>query len=216
MVFYEIIQQFIQETTPATATFSSLSSSKSSPTVSPRSFSVTPIDNGRFQVDPITISSAPGSFRIIQPIQIVSTTAPRVQSQTFSSIFPLTSSSSFLTTTPRPSFKPITFPNQSPHSRFPSQSSRPRFPSQSSQPRFPSQSQQPRFPKQQSLSLSFEDNSFSSLGQQVSTDPLSGFPDGLPEETPLGVRLSLENMLGNTCGDKYLVIEYLQEQQVSW
>ena len=34
------------------------------------------------------------------------------------------------------------------------------------------------------------------LGRQVSGAPVEGFPDGLPEFTPKGVRITLENMIG--------------------
>ena len=54
-----------------------------------------------------------------------------------------------------------------------------------------------RFPKQQPLSLSFEDEpSVAVLGRQVAGKPVEGFPNGLPALTPLGVRITLENMIG--------------------
>jgi len=34
------------------------------------------------------------------------------------------------------------------------------------------------------------------LGRQVKGDPVEGFPNGLPDLTPLGVRITLENMIG--------------------
>ena len=36
------------------------------------------------------------------------------------------------------------------------------------------------------------------LGRQVSGAPVEGFPDGLPEFTPKGVRITLENMIGDS------------------
>ena len=38
------------------------------------------------------------------------------------------------------------------------------------------------------------------LGRQVSGAPVEGFPDGLPEFTPKGVRITLENMIGDSVG----------------
>ena len=121
----------------------------------PRSFSVVLREDGIFHVNPITISSTPASFKIIQPIQIVS---------------PGTQSSPVHNQTPRPSLK--TNP-------------------------LPSRTKLPRFPKQQPLSLSFEDEpSVAVLGRQVAGKPVEGFPNGLPALTPLGVRITLENMFG--------------------
>ena len=55
--------------------------------------------------------------------------------------------------------------------------------------------QRPRVAKQQSLR--FNDNPLVAvLGRQVSGAPVEGFPDGLPEFTPKGVRITLENMIG--------------------
>ena len=34
------------------------------------------------------------------------------------------------------------------------------------------------------------------LGRQVKGTPIEGFPNGLPDLTPLGVRITLENMIG--------------------
>ena len=34
------------------------------------------------------------------------------------------------------------------------------------------------------------------LGRQVAGKPVDGFPNGLPALTPLGVRITLENMIG--------------------
>ena len=102
-----------------------------------------------------TISSTPASFKIIQPIKIVS---------------PGTRSTPVHNQTPRPSFKTNTLP---------------------------SRTKLPRFPKQQPLSLSFEDEpSVAVLGRQVAGKPVEGFPNGLPALTPLGVRITLENMFG--------------------
>ena len=36
-----------------------------------------------------------------------------------------------------------------------------------------------------------------SAGRQVKGTPIEGFPNGLPDLTPLGVRITLENMIGN-------------------
>ena len=33
-------------------------------------------------------------------------------------------------------------------------------------------------------------------GRQVKGTPIEGFPNGLPDLTPLGVRITLENMIG--------------------
>ena len=66
-----------------------------------------------------------------------------------------------------------------------------------------SPSQSPRVSKQQqdsvsSPSLRFSDNPLVAvLGRQVQGQPVEGFPNGLPELTPLGVRITLENMIGN-------------------
>ncbi|XP_023335005.1 uncharacterized protein LOC111706376 [Eurytemora carolleeae] len=58
-------------------------------------------------------------------------------------------------------------------------------------------SPKPRFPKQQSPALTFVDNGLVAvLGRQVKGNPVEGFPNGLPELTPLGVRITLENMFG--------------------
>ena len=49
------------------------------------------------------------------------------------------------------------------------------------------------------LVLRFSDNPLVAvLGRQVSGAPVEGFPDGLPEFTPKGVRITLENMIGDT------------------
>ena len=62
-----------------------------------------------------------------------------------------------------------------------------------------SPSQRPRVAKQQeNPSLRFSDNPLVAvLGRQVQGEPVEGFPNGLPELTPLGVRITLENMIGN-------------------
>jgi hypothetical protein len=121
----------------------------------PRSLSLVPGEDGIFHVNPITISSTPASFTIIQPIHIVS---PGTQSTTIHNQTPRP----FLKTNPLPSLTKL-----------------------------------PRFPKQQPLSLSFEDEpSIAVLGRQVAGQPVDGFPNGLPALTPLGVRITLENMFG--------------------
>ena len=64
--------------------------------------------------------------------------------------------------------------------------------------KFPAKLKLPRRPKQQqSPALRFPDNPLVAvLGRQVKGDPVEGFPDGLPEFTPKGVRITLENMIG--------------------
>ena len=64
--------------------------------------------------------------------------------------------------------------------------------------KFPSKQKLPRRPKQQqSPALRFPENPLVAvLGRQVKGDPIEGFPDGLPEFTPKGVRITLENMIG--------------------
>jgi len=53
-----------------------------------------------------------------------------------------------------------------------------------------------RLGKQQPA-LTFVDNGLVAvLGRQVAGKPVEGFPNGLPALTPLGVRLTIENMLG--------------------
>ena len=153
---------------PKTLEEVSLNSSRKllSPTVSPRTFSVTPINNGRFQVRPLFGPSTPNSLRIIQPIRIISTPAPSFGQQTF----PLSSSSSFSNPAP----KPIAFPNQGSQNQI-----RPS-----------------RFSGQKTHStIKLKDSGYSSNTRPIASDPLSGFPGGLPEDTPKGVRLSLESML---------------------
>ena len=63
-----------------------------------------------------------------------------------------------------------------------------------------SPSQRPRVSKQQETpALRFSDNPLVAvLGRQVQGQPVEGFPNGLPDLTPLGVRITLENMIGNT------------------
>ena len=54
-----------------------------------------------------------------------------------------------------------------------------------------------RLGKQQPPALTFVDNGLVAvLGRQVAGKPVEGFPNGLPALTPLGVRLTIENMLG--------------------
>jgi hypothetical protein len=135
--------------------------------VTPRSFSVVPGEDGVFHVTPITLSSTPGNFKIIQPIKIVSTVThiKEHQRQTFQS-------NPDHNLTPRPSLPPF---------------------------QFHSSTQLPRFPKEQPLSNTFEDNALVAvLGRQVANAgrPVEGFPNGLPALTPLGVRITLENMFG--------------------
>ena len=64
--------------------------------------------------------------------------------------------------------------------------------------KFPAKQKLPRRPKQQqSPALRFPENPLVAvLGRQVKGDPIEGFPDGLPEFTPKGVRITLENMIG--------------------
>ena len=178
----------VQETTPATTPFHTLPAVKFSPTAGPRSFSNSARNYEVVQADPITISSTPGTYRIIQPINIVSTTSPRVQSHTFNSI---SSTSKFLSTTARPT-------------------------SQSWPEQFPIKGPIQRFPKKQSPSLKFAKSGSSVLSQQVLNNPLTGFPNGLPKLTPLGVRLSLENILGNQRLDNSLAMRQFQDQLMSW
>jgi len=55
----------------------------------------------------------------------------------------------------------------------------------------------PRVPKQQSPAITFTDNALVAvLGRQVAGQPVEGFPNGLPDFTPKGVRITLENMFG--------------------
>lgn len=59
--------------------------------------------------------------------------------------------------------------------------------------------QLPRIPKQQLNpgAIRFNDNPLVAvLGRQVKGAPVEGFPNGLPEFTPKGVRITLENMIG--------------------
>ena len=52
--------------------------------------------------------------------------------------------------------------------------------------------------QQENPSLRFSDNPLVAVpGRQVQGEPVEGFPNGLPELTPLGVRITLENMIGN-------------------
>jgi len=68
------------------------------------------------------------------------------------------------------------------------------FPSSSPNP---VSSQRPRIPKQQSPAITFTDNALVAvLGRQVAGQPVEGFPNGLPDFTPKGVRITLENMFG--------------------
>ena len=72
----------------------------------PRSFSIVPGEAGIFHVHPFTISSTPASFKIIQPIQIVS---------------PGTQSSPVHNQTPRPFLKTNPLPSRTKLPRFPKQ-----------------------------------------------------------------------------------------------
>lgn len=158
-------------------------------TATPRSFNVRRKgEQGRrnggkevLQLETLTINSTPGNFRIIQPIQIVSTVSPpraqkksqklqkQIQSQRLQK-----SSQSLQDSSPSPNPPFQSSPVPVPH--------RP-----NSKPR-------PRFPKQ---SLTFVDNGLVAvLGRQVKGTPIEGFPNGLPDLTPLGVRITLENMIG--------------------
>ena len=137
-----------------------------------RSFQVGRDDTKLIRASPITISSTPGNFRIIQEIQIRSTGAPKNinQNQRFQS-----------NQSPKPIIR-----------QFPSSSPLP-FSSTSR----PSPPKLPRIPKQQSPSLTFTDNALAAvLGRQVAGKPVEGFPNGLPDFTPKGVRITLENMFG--------------------
>ena len=137
-----------------------------------RSFQVGRDESNLIRAPPITISSTPGNFRIIQEIQIRSTGAPKKlnQNQRFQS-----------NQSPKPIIR-----------QFPSSSPIP-FSSTSR----PSPPKLPRIPKQQSPSLTFTDNALVAvLGRQVAGKPVEGFPNGLPDFTPKGVRISLENMFG--------------------
>ena len=90
----------------------------SPPSPSPRSFSVTPINDGMFKIDPIRISTTPSTIRIIQPIQIASTRSPKIVqskrkdfgSKSFSSLIPLNQISPFSKLTSKPLVKPIPRP----------------------------------------------------------------------------------------------------------
>jgi len=131
-------------------------------------------DDTIIRASPITISSTPGNFRIIQEIQIRSTGAPKVINKNKNQRFQSNQS-------PKPIIRQ--FPNSSP---LPFTSS-----SRPSQPKLP------RIPKQQSPALTFTDNALVAvLGRQVAGKPVEGFPNGLPDFTPKGVRITLENMFG--------------------
>jgi len=161
-------------------------------TATPRSFNVRRKGQGRrngggqqvLHLDAVSISSTPGSFRIIQPIQIVTTPSPsrankksqKLQKQIKSQRFQQQKSSQ----QSRDSFTSSNQPFPSSPLPVPSKTSRPR----------------PRFPKQQSLT--FVDNGLVAvLGRQVKGQPIEGFPNGLPDFTPKGVRITLENMIGD-------------------
>ena len=55
-----------------------------------------------------------------------------------------------------------------------------------------------------------------SSGRQVKGTPIEGFPNGLPDLTPLGVRITLENMIGNRFVQTWLDIQSLQVLMARW
>ena len=82
--------------------------------------------------------------------------------------------------------------------------------------RRPPGSGRPRVPKQSSPALRFADNALVAvLGRQVQGGPVEGFPDGLPALTPLGVRITLENMIGDYLS-KFECTIVLQAQTERW
>ena len=122
-------------------------------------------------MDPIAVSPTPANIKIIQPIQFVSSTE-RTNNQ-------------FLSSSPSSSFSPST--SSSSFSSFSSPAS----------PFTTPPSQRRRLPKQQQPALSFLDEDRTRQSARQETSP--GLED-LPDLTPLGVRLSLEDMV-RTAGE---------------
>jgi len=153
-----------------------------------------------FLAPTLTISSTPSTFRIIQPIQIVSTTSP----SRFQKKKQKTQKEKFRSKKQKFQSFPVKQPKSSDKFIFSSPSPTPlSSSSSSSSPSSIPFTQRPRAPKRQSPALTFVDNGLLSvLGDQVSGQvsgtgrQVPGFPDGLPPFTPRGVRLTLENMIG--------------------
>ena len=81
-------------------------------------------------------------------------------------------------------------------------------------------SQLPRLPKQQQnpAAIRFNDNPLVAvLGRQVKGSPVEGFPNGLPDFTPKGVRITLENMIGMKIEiANQLFLFFVQVQMERW
>ena len=152
---------------------------------------------------PVSIQSTPGTIRLIQPIQLVS--SPRPAAHTGGS----SARPAALSTAGPPRSQELRLSPTSPRptkSPRPTSSSRPFFDSSSVD--FLSSSPVPKplpsssrlTQQQQKPALKFVDNGLVAvLGRQVKGGkgkPVDGFPNGLPDLTPLGVRITLENMLG--------------------
>ena len=122
------------------------------------------------------MSPTPANIKIIQPIQFVSSTE-RTNNQ-------------FLSSSPSSSSPSVSFSSfSSPASPFTTPPT--------ARPRQPSPTQRRRLPKQQQPALSFLDEDRTRQSARQETSP--GL-EGLPDLTPLGVRLSLEDMV-RTAGE---------------